>query len=215
MGAAQGRELWQALLLEQTHFQYCLEAAAWRQGRVGRRKGWGGRDLVLAQGHACLHVCPPTSSWVRSCTASPERYTNTGRAAHVPVTMQRQVPAVLRVRHPSVSVHRQIVGHSCYALETGIRSATVQVRGAHRAPVMDVPVIIQLQFLLSFQNVVVPQIPFLDTVLQLQLCFRGVYAQCKLCNSRRFPPCSSSTLFTCPLLCVDRCRRWSRQCRKS
>ena len=25
----------------------------------------------------------------------------------------------------------------------------------------------------------------------------------------------SSTLFTCPLLCVDRCRRWSRQCRKS
>ena len=41
--------------------------------------------------------------------------------------MQRQVPAVLRVRHPSDSVHRQSVGHSCCATETGIRSATVQV----------------------------------------------------------------------------------------
>ena len=38
-------------------------------------------------------------------------------AAYVPVTMQRQVPAVLRVRHPSDCVHRQSVGHSCYATE--------------------------------------------------------------------------------------------------
>ena len=30
VGAAQGRQLWQALLLEQTYFPYCLEAAAWR-----------------------------------------------------------------------------------------------------------------------------------------------------------------------------------------
>ena len=30
VGAAQGRQLWQALLLEQTYFQYGLEAAAWR-----------------------------------------------------------------------------------------------------------------------------------------------------------------------------------------
>ena len=65
-----------------------------------------------------------------SCTASPGRYTNSGRAASVPVTMQRQVPADLRVRHPSDSVHRQSVGHSCYATETGIRSATVQVVGS-------------------------------------------------------------------------------------
>ena len=36
---------------------------------------------------------------MRSCTASPRRYTNTGRGAYVPMTMQRQVPAVLRVRH--------------------------------------------------------------------------------------------------------------------
>ena len=78
------------------------------------------------------------------------------------------------------------VGHSCYASETGIRSATVQVLVVHRAPVMDVPVIIQFQFLHSYENVVVPQIPFLNSVLQLQLCFRGVYAQCKLCSSGRF-----------------------------
>ena len=51
---------------------------------------------------------------------------------------------------------------------------------------MDVPVIMQLMFLQSYENVEVPQIPFLDRVLQLQLCFRGVYAQCKLCKSRRF-----------------------------
>ena len=84
----------------------------------------------------------------------------------------------------SVSVHRQSVGHSCYASETGIRSATVQVGGAHRTPVMDVPVVLQLRFLHSYEKVVVPQIPFLDRVLEL--CFRGVYAQCKLCNSQRF-----------------------------
>ena len=41
-----------------------------------------------------------------------------------------QVPAVLRVRHPSDSIHRQSVGHSCYATETGIRSATLQVAGS-------------------------------------------------------------------------------------
>ena len=46
------------------------------------------------------------------------------------MTMQRQVPAVLRVRHPSDFVHRQGVGHSCCATETGIRSATVQVAGS-------------------------------------------------------------------------------------
>ena len=67
---------------------------------------------------------------MRSCTASPGRCTNTWRAAYVPVTMQRQVPAVLRVRHPSGSVNRQSVGHSCYATETGIRSATVQAAGS-------------------------------------------------------------------------------------
>ena len=41
------------------------------------------------------------------------------------------------------------------------------VAGAHRAPVMDVPVIIQLKFLHYYENVEVPQIPFLDRVLQL------------------------------------------------
>ena len=49
---------------------------------------------------------------------------------YVPVALQRQVPAVLRVRLPSGSVHRHCVGHSCYATETGISSATVQVVGS-------------------------------------------------------------------------------------
>ena len=52
--------------------------------------------------------------------------------------MQRQVPAVLRVGHLSDSVHRQNVGHSCYATETGIRSATVQVaRSVHSCVLSD------------------------------------------------------------------------------
>ena len=45
-----------------------------------------------------------------------------------------------------------------------------QVRGVYRAPVMDVPVIIQLKFLHSYENVVVPQIPFLDRVLHTSSC---------------------------------------------
>ena len=49
---------------------------------------------------------------------------------YVLVALQRQVPAVLRVRLLPVSVHRQSFGHSCYASETGIRSATVQVVGS-------------------------------------------------------------------------------------
>ena len=50
----------------------------------GERDEEGG-ILVLAQGHACLHVCPPSSSsWVRSGTASPGRYINTGRRAASP-----------------------------------------------------------------------------------------------------------------------------------
>ena len=51
--------------------------------------------------------------------------------------MQRQVPAVLRVRHSSDPVHRQRVGHSCYVSETGIRSATVQVAGSVHSSLAD------------------------------------------------------------------------------
>ena len=86
----------------------------------------------------------------------------------------------------SVSVHRQSVGHSCYASETGIRSATVQVRGAHRSPVMDVPAITQLMFLQYFEDVEVPQIPSSTECYRFQLYYRVVYVQCKLCKHRRF-----------------------------
>ena len=51
---------------------------------------------------------------------------------------------------------------------------------------VDVPILMQLKFLQFYENVEVPQFPFLDRVVQLQLCFRGVYVQCKLCKSRRF-----------------------------
>ena len=55
---------------------------------------------------------------------------------------------------------------------------------------MDVPVILQLKFLHSYENVEVPQFPFLDRVLQLPVVLQ------------RRKAWSSSTLFTCPLLCV-------------
>ena len=42
VGAAQGRQLWQDLLLEQTYIQYCLEATAWRRGWVGEMTEEGG-----------------------------------------------------------------------------------------------------------------------------------------------------------------------------
>ena len=37
VGAAQGRQSWQDLLLEQTHSSDCLEGSSWCQGRLGRR----------------------------------------------------------------------------------------------------------------------------------------------------------------------------------
>ena len=89
-----------------------------------------------------------------------------------------------------------------------------QMRGANRAPVMDVPVILQLKFLHSYENVEVPQFPFLDRVLQLPVVLQRRVRAVQTVKKLELPPCSSSTLFTCPLSCVDRCRRWSRQCRK-
>ena len=58
--------------------------------------------------------------------------------------------------------------------------------GAHRAPVMDVPAIVQLEFLRYYENVEVPQIPSSTECSRFQLCYRGEYVQCKLCKSRRF-----------------------------
>ena len=47
---------------------------------------------------------------------------------------------------------------------------------------LDVPVVVQLKFLQSYENVEVPQIP--SSTECFQLCFRGEYVQCKLCKSR-------------------------------
>ena len=85
----------------------------------------------------------------------------------------------------SVSVHRQSVGHPCYASVTCIRIATVQVRGAHRSPGMDVPVITQLMFLQYLEDVEVSQIPSSTECYRFQLYCRVVYVQCKLCKHRR------------------------------
>ena len=68
-----------------------------------------------------------------------------------------------------------------------------QVRGAHRAPVMDVPVIIQLKFLQSYENVEVPQIPFLDRVLQLPVVLQRHVRAVQTLQKLEIPPCSSST----------------------
>ena len=75
--------------------------------------------------------------------------------------------------------------------------------------------IIQLKFLQYYENVEVPQIPFSTGCSRFQLCYRSEYAQCKLCKSRRFHRAVLQWLLTSPLLCVDRCRNLSRQCRKS
>ena len=56
--------------------------------------------------------------------------------------------------------------------------------GGHRAPVMDVSVIIQLMFLQYFEKV--PQIPSSTECCRFQLYYRGESVQCKLCKSRRF-----------------------------
>ena len=91
----------------------------------------------------------------------------------------------------------------------------------------------------------VPQVrfPFLDRVLQLPIVLQRRVRAVQTVQKLELPPCSSSTLFTCPLLCVDSagdgpdsaenredsarvlghgscpslCKKgagWSRQCRK-
>ena len=62
----------------------------------------------------------------------------------------------------------------------------MQVRGAYRAPVLAVPVIMQLQFLHSFENVVVPQIPFLDRVLQFPVVLQRRVRAVQTVQNRRF-----------------------------
>ena len=60
--------------------------------------------------------------------------------------------------------------------------------GALWTPVKDVFVTMQLKFKQTFQskNVEVPQIPFIVVCSCFQLCCSDEYAQCKLCNNRRF-----------------------------
>ena len=88
--------------------------------------------------------------------------------------------------------------------------------GAHRVPVMDVPVIMQLKFLQYYENVELPQIPSSTECIRFQLYYRGEYVQCKLCSSGRF---HSAVLWEgcspARCSCDDRRWCWSRQCRNS
>ena len=149
------------------------------------------------------------------------------------------VPAVLRVRHLLIPFIDKSVEHSCFATETGIRSASLHVRGALRSPVMDVPVITQLLFLQYFEDVEVPQIPSLTECYRFQMYYRVVYVQCKLCRNRRCHSPVLGQVVLAPVVmlrqllgvgqcrfgavlggycharcsCDDRCLCWSRQCR--
>ena len=59
-----------------------------------------------------------------------------------------------------------------------------------------------------------PQIPFLDRVLQLAVVLQRRVRAVQSVQNRRFHRAVLRRRLRVPLLCVDRCRRWSRQCRK-
>ena len=92
--------------------------------------------------------------------------------------------AVRGGRHGVVGFFR-LLGGECGVWEcrflSGLPSYSVASgAGAHRAPVVDVSVIIQLMFLRYFENLEVPQIPSSTECSRFQLYYRGVYVQCKL-----------------------------------
>ena len=91
MGAAQGEKRWQDVLNIRTN------STVWR-APAGVEVVWYGEkdeDGGVWYWHRDTRV-----SWVKSGTASPGRYRNTGWATYIPVTMQRLVPAVLRASWP-------------------------------------------------------------------------------------------------------------------
>ena len=96
-----------------------------------------------------------------------------------------QVPAVLRrfLQGASASVHRQSVGLSCYATESGTHSANCaegwRFHSAVLGEAVDTPVVFQRQVLGLFQ-------PVLKTVEVPQLqCFQGGRCPCSCSSSTR------------------------------
>ena len=85
---------------------------------------------------------------------------------------------------------RLLSGHPSYSEASGA--------GAHRAPVMDVSVILQLKFLHSYENVEVPQFPFLDRVLQLPVVLQRRVRAVQIVQKPETPPCSSLTIVYVP-----------------
>ena len=76
-------------------------------------------------------------------------------------------------------------------------------RGAHRSPVMDVPVIIQLQFLHSYENVLVPQIAFLDSAPTSSCTAESCTYSANCASTGDSTAQFLVWLFTRPLLCCD------------
>ena len=86
-------------------------------------------------------------------------------------------------------------------------------RGAHRSPVMDVLVIIQLMFLQYFEDVEVPQIPVLDRVLQIPVVLLSRVRTEQTVQAPEIPQRSSGLVVHAPvvmlrqLLGVGQCRK--------
>ena len=178
------RPRWPDLLLEQTYKQHSLAGSSLVSRLCGTAKGMRREGSGAGTG---THVSPRLSSLFfllgEELYGQP-RAVYKYWAGGLRSCDHAATSSSISSSSTSVSVHRQSVGHPCYASVTGIRSATVQVRGAHRSPVMDVPVTTQL-------IVEVPQIPSSTECYRFQLCCRVVYVQCKLCKNRR---CHSAVL---------------------
>ena len=66
--------------------------------------------------------------------------------------------------------------------------------------VMDVPVIIQLKFLQSYEYAEVPQIPFLDRVLQHPVVLQRRVRTVQTVQMPEIPQCSSSMVVCVPVV---------------
>ena len=138
---------------------------------------------------------------------------------YVSVTMQRPVPAVLRVRF--VSVHRHVLNIPVMLQRQVSAVLLCRSRCALFLKVMDVPVITQLMFLLYFEDVEMPQFPSSTECYRFQLYCSVVYVQCTLCKHRGFHSAVLGLVVHAPvvmlrqLLVVGQCRKlWKfRSCR--
>ena len=81
----------------------CPPGSLLRASRSSGSGRWTRRETTITGTgkHVPVHMSLLLFLLGEVLTASPGRYTNTGRAAYLPVTMQRHVPAVLRASWPT------------------------------------------------------------------------------------------------------------------